>query len=568
MSDLKINKVLVIDKSEKFWREMSLFFSKYFPSTKVLVYDPAKGCPDNMFQWHTFDLLFINFKLGEKGNGLDWLKICKTDAKFPATILTTDRGHEKIAVEAFRSGAHDYLSKEGLTTSILKNSVYRAISKNTEQNTIDDGQLIQGKLVNRVKFYQRLNDAHGDGALLLVAIDNFNQIHHTIGLIPADDLTSHLADIIVKSSAAIEIGNIEVIRISDDTIAVIILEAENDEIYTQLAENICKETASSPFEYEGKPIDYKLSIGIAFIKESSQGAKTNVACADAAVQLAMENTDHSFVVFGGSSQSTNVVDQKLVLHIQDSIKENRVQPFFQPIVSVSDAPEGFDTTIYQLRTKIIDLNGQLLGYNEFFPVLKQNNLAKTLDYWVIRHVLERLHKIKTEGRDKIGFLVTLEEDSLADKGLIDWIEKLISHFKDPSLAPSITFEIRSEYFIANQENVVEVMIVLRDKYGISFALTNVQGISILNKCTSQISFEFVKIPMHKKSDTGEEVAVNTNELRQLLNESTKLGSLSIAEKIDNADYLSTAIECGADFMSGYLVHPPQEDITSEDEVVM
>ncbi|MCK5432521.1 MAG: EAL domain-containing protein, partial [Gammaproteobacteria bacterium] len=200
--------------------------------------------------------------------------------------------------------------------------------------------------------------------------------------------------------------------------------------------------------------------------------------------------------------------------------------------------------------------------------LKQNKLTKNLDYWVIRHVLERLHKIKTEGRDKIGFLVTLEEDSLADKGLIDWIEKLISHFKDPSLAPSITFEIRSEHFIANQENVVEVMMVLRDKYGISFALTNVQGVSILNKCTNLTSFEFVKVPMHEKSDSGEEEAVDADELRQLLKGSTELGSLTIADKIDNADYLSTAIECGADFVSGYLVHPPQEDITSEDEVVM
>jgi EAL domain-containing protein (putative c-di-GMP-specific phosphodiesterase class I)/DNA-binding NarL/FixJ family response regulator len=532
MSDLSINRVLVIDKSVKFRRVLSRFFSKYFPRTKVTEYDPELGCPGNTFPWHNYDLMILNFKLGTNGSGLDWLKICKTGDKFPATILITDRGHEKIAVGAFRYGAQDYLSKEGLTTSKLKNSVHRAMNKHIGEISKDDDQLIQGKLVNRVKFYQMLNDAHGDGALLLVAIDNFNEIHNTIGMIPADELTSHLADIIVKSSEVIEIGNIEVIRISDDTIAVIMLEVENDEVYTQFAENIC------------------------------------VSCADAAVQLAMENTDNSFVVFGGNLQSTNVVDQKLVLHIQDSIKENRVQPFFQPIISVSEATEGFDTTIYQLRTKIIDLNGQLLGYNEFFPVLKQNKLAKNLDFWVIRHVLGRLHKIKKEGKDKVGFLVTLEEDSLLDKSLIDWIEKLINHFKDPSLAPSITFEIRSEHFIANQNNVVEIMMVLRDKYGISFALTNVQGVSILNKCTNQTSFEFVKIPMYEKSDSGEDEAVDADELRELLNGSTELGSLTIADKIDNADYLSTAIECGADFVSGYLVHPPQEEITSEDEVVM
>ena len=130
------------------------------------------------------------------------------------------------------------------------------------------------------------------------------------------------------------------------------------------------------------------------------------------------------------------------------------------------------------------------------------------------------------------------------------------------------FEIRSEQFIANQKNVMEVMMVLGDKYGISFALTNIQGLSILNTCTHQTFFEFVKIPMYETSDSGEEEAVDANELRQLVDGSKELGSLAIAAKIDNADYLSTVIECGADFVLGYLVHPPQENISSEDEVVM
>jgi len=102
------------------------------------------------------------------------------------------------------------------------------------------------------------------------------------------------------------------------------------------------------------------------------------------------------------------------------------------------------------------------------------------------------------------------------------------------------------------------MMGLRDKYGISFALTNVQGLSILTTCTQQTSFEFVKIPMYKTSDSGEEKGVDANELRELIDNARELGSLTIADKIDNANYLSTAIECGADFLSGYLVHPPRK----------
>jgi len=567
MADLNINKVLIIDRSARFRRVLSRFFSQNFPNARIREYEPEQGCPDNTFPWHEFDLLFLNSSLGSFGNGLDWLRICKTSVKFPATIITTDEGNEKIAVRAFRYGAHDYLNKDGLSISQLQKSVNRAMNKRASEISTDDAHLLKNKLVNRVKLYQSLDDAHGTGALLLVSIDGFDEIHNRIGLIGADDLGSHVADVITNSSSSMNIDNVEIIRMNDDTIAVIILEAENNDIYTEFSEELCKRSAASPFEHEGKNVDYKISIGITFIKESSRGAKTNIACADAALQLAMENTENSYVVFAGNTQNTNVADQKLVLHIKDSIKENRVQPFFQPIISVSEATEKLDTTIYQLRTKLIDLNGQLLGYNDFFPILKQNKLVKNLDYWVIRNVIDRLYKIKTENQEKIGFLVSLEEESLLDKGLIKWIDKLIDFFKDPGLASSIMFEIRSEHFIALQKNVLEIMMGLRDKYGISFALTNVHGLSTLNTCTQQTSFEFVKIPMYVTSDSGEK-AVDINELTQLISTSREQGSLTIADRIDNADYLSSAIESGADFVSGYLVHPPQEDISSENEVVI
>jgi len=567
MSDLNINKVLVIDRSARFRRVLSRFFSQKFPNAEIREYEPEKGCPDNTFPWHEFDLLIMNFKLGTNGNGLDWLRICKTGTKFPATIVTTDQGHEKIAVRAFRYGAHDYLNKDGLSIPLLEKSVHRAMNKHADETRMDDSQLLQSKLVNRVKLYQRLDDIHETGALLLVSIDGFDEIHNSIGLLAADDLGSHVADVITESSAAVNINNAEIIRMNDDTIAIIMLGTENDDVYTEFSRELCNKIVASPFEHEGKYIDYKISIGVAFIKESSHGAKTNIACADAAVRLAMENDENSFVVFGGDAQNANVADQKLVLHIQDSIKEDRVQPFFQPIISVSQATELLDTTIYQLRTKLIDLNGQLLGYNDFFPILKQNKLVKNLDFWVIRHVIERLHKIKIDGQDKTGFLISLEEESLLGKGLVKWIDSLIKHFDDPGLASSIMFEIRSEQFIALQDNVLDIMMGLRDKYGISFALTNVHGSSILKTCTHKTSFEFVKIPMYTTSDAGDK-AINTDELRQLIASSSEQGSLTIAEKIDNADYLSTAIECGADFVSGYLVHPPQEDISSDYEVVI
>lgn len=567
MSKLHINKVLVIDRSTEFRRILLRFFSQHFPSSKVREYDPKKGCPDNTFPWHEFDLLIINFTLETNGNGIDWLRTCKTNAHFPAIILTTDKHHGAIAINAFRYGVHDYLNKNELSIPKLKDSIYRAINKHADEIGMDDRQLLQGKLINMVKLHQKLDDVHENGALLLVSIDNYHDIHNKIGLIPADELTSHLSEILVKSSASIKCSSIEIIRVNNNSIAMIILDAKNDDVYTKYSEELCTIIAESTFQHKKETIDYHTSIGIVFLKESTRGAKTNISCADAAVQLAQENSENSHVVFGGNIQHTNVTNQKLALHIQNSIKENRIQPFFQPIIGVSEATEIFDPKIYQFRTKLIDLNGQLLNYNDFLPILRQKKLVKNLDYWVIRHVIDRLHTIKDEKQEKSNFLVPLEEESLLNEGLVKWIEQLTDYFKDPALASSLMLEIRSEYFIILEKYVINMVMELRNQYGVSFALTNVHGLSILKKCTQKISFEFIKIPMYETSNQKEK-SIDIDELSQMIESSREQGSLIIVDKIDNADYLSTAIECSTDFVSGYLVHPPQENISSTNEVVM
>ncbi len=55
-------------------------------------------------------LLLLDIEMPEE-NGLDYLRELKTEATSPAVIVVTAYGSERIAVEAMKSGAFDYLSK-------------------------------------------------------------------------------------------------------------------------------------------------------------------------------------------------------------------------------------------------------------------------------------------------------------------------------------------------------------------------------------------------------------------------------------------------------------------------
>src|SRR5574337_212568 len=56
------------------------------------------------------DLMLLDIEMPEE-SGLDFLRELKAKSDSPAVIMITAYGSEKIAVEAMKSGAYDYLPK-------------------------------------------------------------------------------------------------------------------------------------------------------------------------------------------------------------------------------------------------------------------------------------------------------------------------------------------------------------------------------------------------------------------------------------------------------------------------
>ena len=70
------------------------------------------------------DLVILDVQLPD-GNGLDVLRKLRERSTRPAVVIVTGHGGEKIAVEALRLGADDYVSKDSSFTDILPTVVER-----------------------------------------------------------------------------------------------------------------------------------------------------------------------------------------------------------------------------------------------------------------------------------------------------------------------------------------------------------------------------------------------------------------------------------------------------------
>ena len=133
--------ILIIDDSVDFRALVRLYLNKELDQPKITEYQVEKlGRPPDNFDWSRFDILLLDYKLGESEDGLQWLQEYGKKPGFPPTIVLTAEGDEYIAVKAVKLGAADYINKKDISpkrlAEIVKNSASHGPQKQQEDREI------------------------------------------------------------------------------------------------------------------------------------------------------------------------------------------------------------------------------------------------------------------------------------------------------------------------------------------------------------------------------------------------------------------------------------------------
>lgn len=175
--------------------------------------------------------------------------------------------------------------------------------------------------------------------------------------------------------------------------------------------------------------------------------------------------------------------------------------------------------------------------------------------------MQKIKNIAKQEQKKIAFLVTLAEASLAEKTIVTVIQKLVANFKNPSLASSIILDIPSQYFKKHQENIIKIMQILRHNYKMKFSLADIHNLEPLNLQTLATTFDFIKVSLNEQLHINtKNKSTSINALVPIIKQAKIHGALTIVDKLDNANYLTTAVQSGADLICGYIIQPPEENI--------
>jgi len=123
-------KILIIDDDSDCRKLLITWLSSQFQNIEFVEYDPLEqGVPDNDFDWSAFDVLLLDYNLQIDGvTGLNILQDNYDNLLFPKTIMLTGAGDEEIEVRALQSGVSDYMRKETLSKSELKEAIDNAFA--------------------------------------------------------------------------------------------------------------------------------------------------------------------------------------------------------------------------------------------------------------------------------------------------------------------------------------------------------------------------------------------------------------------------------------------------------
>lgn len=240
------------------------------------------------------DLCLLDYRLGEK-DGLQVMRdLAAEGCNFPVLFMT-GQGHERIAVDAMKSGATDYLVKQHLSKEMLRRSILNAleqselskqlIEKRNELEQLATTDSLTG-LYNRRYIFDRLSQEIARslryGSPLCVAIidlDNFKKINDTHGHIMGDVVIARASDILKENLRNSDIPG----RYGGDEFCVILMESRLGgalKALHKIRKLMAKETFSTP---RGDSFKLTCSIGIAQLIAGISDMTTFLNRADSAM---------------------------------------------------------------------------------------------------------------------------------------------------------------------------------------------------------------------------------------------------------------------------------------------
>ncbi len=409
-----IKSILLIDDSKDYCALLTEYFKSILPSAKVVTYDIEDGCPGSEYNWEKYQLVIVDYDLGNGENGLEWIRASAASSDFPAAIMLTGKSDERVIVQAFRYGVQDFLHKNELTKIVLFESIQRATKQYREERVKSDTITLSAHIYNKSRFLRKIEEANKDDVVFVIEVDDYQGLHDEFGIITTDKICSHIAKVTSKLLKGKKYEGVA-IRSGDAATAVLLKSRIDFNVAEKFARKLCKELSEHPYSEKSRAYNYTVSIGVAVIDTDNIDAETVFISADVSCRIARDEPGNSYAIYGDARKEEK--DNKSIkAQLENVFIKNRVKPFFQHIIKVSDAKSLMrKESLYTTRMNLIGKDGDEFSADQYMSILQDTNKLNTLDRWVIQFSINKLIEEYSRNSIDTALFMTLTSSSYSDE---------------------------------------------------------------------------------------------------------------------------------------------------------
>ncbi len=511
-------------------------------------------------QNNTYDLIITDINM-PKMSGIELISHLRERDDDIAILILSAYNEPTYFIQAIKLGIDGYLLKplhidqfvdtvcRTLQQIIIKKenvaykqSLLEVVSEKTKEleYTYYHDSLTQ--LPNRLALERDIK-LHKKESILLIDINNFAAINNLYGITVGDSTLKSIATYLR------ELCNdaYSVYRFSGDQFVYLSHDYQELEKCKETAKNIVESLSNNTIDImvENQKLEINISATIAIVNNAHNQRLFEYA--DMALEYA-KKTHQDIVVYSKkiSLEEHYQKDIDAVKLVKKALKEDRLVPFFQPIIKTDGA------TTYECLARIITDEGKVISPFFFIDGIKKTKYYAELTKMMIRKAFDVFEGTTT------SFSLNLSYEDISNEKIITYLKELI-HAK--KIAQNLILEIVESESIDNFE-LIKHFIDEMKALGVRIALDDFGSGYSNFSYLMELKPDFIKIDgsLIKEIDINEKSYVIT---KTIANFSKELNIDVIAEYIHSQEVYDKAKDLGINGFQGYFLGEPVQFITKD-----
>ena len=495
-----------------------------------------------------YDVALLDYYWGQE-SARNLLNLARVQGCKTPIILMTDEMEHRVATDAIRVGAADYLIKDQIEAPLLERTLRYAIErKSMEQHLARLAHYDSlTDIPNRALFRDRLEHAillaEREGSsfsLLFIDLNGFKQVNDSFGHDVGDEIikicAQRLASCLRRSDLVARMGGDEFILLLQNT--------DNNRDVALIAEKVIQ-VLSQPAQVKGYELVVGCSIGIAIYPQAGRDAETLLKHADMAMYRAKQESESNYRFFTDSMNKDVKRQLRMEADLRLALKKEQFVLRYQPRMDVNTGQLVAVEALLRWNKPGVGL----INASEFIAVAEETGVITSIGYWVIRQACRDLKHLQSLMGYQVVMAINLSLKQFRDENLVHQVAEIFTEF---DIQPGdIEFEISETAFVENLELITLCMKPLA-YFGVNFLLDDFgSGHSSLLHL-QRLPMSSVKINLNYLLELNRSI-VDRRLVAAVITFARELGKQLIIEGVETAEQLEWLTHLGCDQMQGFLI---------------